>query len=213
MTLTDIGVGDTAALLCLTDREQCCRARDGGAGGNWYFPDGVQLPGGSGSIFRTRDASRVRLNPEDGVESPTGVYRCEIPDGNGNDTSVYVGLYLESGGKVYVYHGVPNHTVSVLTPGSPTVDSLMFAEESLTCSSSGGPATTVTWERNGVALDLNGGAAYQQTQTVTNPVNAAYETTLTSSDASVFAGAFSCTVTNTRGSDTESISIGKNVAV
>ena len=92
------------------------------------------------------------------------------------------------------------------------MDSLTFAAESLTCSSSGGPATTVTWERNGVALNLNG-TGYQQTQTVTNPATATYRTTLTSSDASVFAGTFTCTVTNTRGSDTGAISIGVNVAV
>ena len=92
------------------------------------------------------------------------------------------------------------------------MDSLTFAEESLTCSSSGGPAANVTWERNGVPLNLNG-TAYQQTQTVTNTSTSAYETTLTSSDASVFAGPFTCTVSNTRGNDTETISIGKNVPV
>ena len=100
MTLTDIGEGDTAALLCLTDREQCCRTRDGNAAGNWYFPNGsqVQAGAGSGSIYRTRNASRVQLNREDAAQSPTGVYRCEVPDANGTDRSIYVGLYLESGG-------------------------------------------------------------------------------------------------------------------
>ena len=100
VTLTDIGEGDTTALLCLTDREQCCRARDGNPAGNWYFPNGsqVQAGAGSGSIYRTRDASRVLLNREDSAESPTGVYRCEVPNANGTDRSIYIGLYIESGG-------------------------------------------------------------------------------------------------------------------
>ena len=220
VTLTAIGEGDTAALLCLTDQEMCCRGSDGVPGGDWYYPNngslvpfGFEMP--MASIYQNRVASRVRLNRRDDAQSPTGVYRCEIPDASGTEQSIYVGLYLESEGNNYIlhYHGVHNHTVLCpYTPGSPTVDSLTFAEESLTCSSSGGPATTVTWERNGVPLNLIG-AAYQQTQTVTNTSAAAYETTLTSSNASVFAGAFRCTVTNTRGSATETISIGENVAV
>ena len=214
--LTDIGEGDTAALLCLTDREMCCRGSDGGAGGDWYYPDGGLVPfafGGT-SIYQTRGASRVRLNRRNDAQSPTGVYRCDVLDASGTNQSIYVGVYLEGRGTFFLhYHGIPNHTVSVITPGSPTVDSLTFAAESLTCSSSGGPATTVIWERNGVPLNVNGGAAYQQTQTVTNPVTADYQTILTSNNVSVFAGSFTCTVSNTRGSATETISIGENVAV
>ena len=102
--LTAIGEGDTAALLCLTDREQCCRGSDGVAGGNWYYPsNGSLVPFGfdDTSIYQNRGASRVRLNRRDNAQSPTGVYHCEIPDGNGNDQSIYVGLYLESEGNNY----------------------------------------------------------------------------------------------------------------
>ena len=104
VTLTAIGEGDTAALLCLTDRELCCRNSDGGAGGDWYYPDGSLVPTGAGSasIYRTRSASRVRLNRKDGVQSPTGVYRCEVPDASETNQSMYVGVYPQSSGIVYM---------------------------------------------------------------------------------------------------------------
>ena len=114
VTLTDIGEGDAAALVCLTDREICCRASDGGLHGDWYFPDSGLIPDGFGNatIYRNRGARRVRLNRRNNAQSPTGVYRCEIPDASGTTQSIYVGLFLESGGIVaqcgnmylYMYH-------------------------------------------------------------------------------------------------------------
>ena len=95
MPLTAIGEGDTAALLCLTERVECCRGSDGVAGGNWYFPDGSLVPFGfeGTSIYLNRGASRVRLNRRNNVQSPTGVYRCEVPDASGTDQSIYVGVF------------------------------------------------------------------------------------------------------------------------
>ena len=93
VTLTAIGEGDTAALLCLTDRVECC---DGGTGGDWYYPNGSLVPFGyeipMASIYRNRDASRVRLNRRNNAQSPTGVYRCDVPDSSGADQSIYLGV-------------------------------------------------------------------------------------------------------------------------
>jgi len=69
---------------------------------------------------------------------------------------------------------------------------------SLTCTSTGGPATTVTWRKDGAVITLN--ATYQQTQVVTDPVTGTYQTVLTidQSVTDIF-GTYSCTVGNTRG--------------
>jgi len=86
--------------------------------------------------------------------------------------------------------------------GSPTVTSLTFDDQSrtLTCTSTGGPATTVTWSRDGVVVTLN--ATYQQTQTIVDTVEGTYETVLTI-DTSVswsdIVGTYNCTVENDRG--------------
>ena len=100
MNLTDIGEGDTAALLCLTDRVACCRGSDGGAGGDWYFPDGGLVPFEfeDTSIYQNRGASRVRLNRRNNAQSPTGVYRCEIPDASRTNQRIYVGVVTNANG-------------------------------------------------------------------------------------------------------------------
>ena len=93
--LTDIGEGDDA-LLCLTNNTQCCRGPDnlnGGGLGEWYFPDGTLVPSGNTfSIYRNRNRSTVQLNRRNNAQSPTGVYRCEIPDASGSNRSVFVGV-------------------------------------------------------------------------------------------------------------------------
>ena len=102
-----IGVGDNA-LLCLTDATQCCRGSDNPSGtlGEWYFPDGTLVPDGQGasrSIFRNRGPSVVRLNRRNNAQSPTGVYRCEIPDAIGTDQNIFVGVYSNGNQGRYNY--------------------------------------------------------------------------------------------------------------
>ena len=79
----------------------------------------------------------------------------------------------------------------------------------LTCIFTGGPATTVTWRRDGVVITLN--ATYQQTKTVVDPVEGTYQTVLTI-DSSVgqshTVGIYNCTVENARGGS--SMTIGES---
>ena len=44
----------------------------------------------------------VRLNRRNNATSPTGVYRCEIPDASGTNQTLYVGIYVESGGECVI---------------------------------------------------------------------------------------------------------------
>ncbi|CAI8038512.1 hypothetical protein GBAR_LOCUS21472, partial [Geodia barretti] len=112
------------------------------------------------------------------ANSPTGIYRCDIPtvavhddtDISVRDT-VYVGLYTASGGDISI-------------PGELTVESDLNGASpqfTLTCISTGGPATTVTWTRDNV--NITG----EQNETVLNdPVTAQYTHTLTVTTAGVY---------------------------
>ena len=86
-----------------------------------------------------------------------------------------------------------------LLSGFPWVYYLTYDNQSrtLTCTSYGGPATTVTWRRDGELITLN--ATYQQTQIVTNSSTATYQTVLTIDPSVVIVGAYNCSVENARG--------------
>lgn len=88
---TDSNNPDVAALQCVTDLTPCCRQEGNSkmAMGEWYFPDGTQVPGdevpGTG-FFRTRgsnDGTISMFRTDVRVLSPVGMYCCEIPDSNG----------------------------------------------------------------------------------------------------------------------------------
>ena len=113
VTLSDIGE-DSFSLLCYTNNTQCCRYRYYPSARytirEWYFPNGtnVNVKGAQGDFYRTRGSSVVRLNRRNSTMIPTGVFRCEIPDANETNRSIYVGVYPQEDGKinVYVFHTV-----------------------------------------------------------------------------------------------------------
>ena len=88
---------------------------------------------------------------------------------------------------------------SVSISGEVTFDSDQLT---LTCISTGGPATTVTWTRDSTTVT-------QGNKTVLNdPVNATYTHTLTVTTA----GNYTCTVSNNKtSSDSASITLEGNV--
>ena len=84
--------------------------------------------------------------------------------------------------------------------GTPSTTTLVYNEStrSLTCTSTGGPATTVTWRKDGAIIAI--GAAYQQTQVVTDSTIGTYETVLTiAQSVTDVSGTYSCSVENIRG--------------
>ena len=90
--ITDIGEGDTAALLCVTDRDGCCGAPS--PVGEFYYPDGsmVNIRASGDSLYRNRGNGFIRLNRRNNVLSPLGRYRCAIPDSNGVMQNIYVNI-------------------------------------------------------------------------------------------------------------------------
>ena len=78
-------IASNTGLQCITDRSPCCGTQ--GRAGQWYFPDGNQVPVlGVGAtkattFYRNRgDDGSVNLNRLSDIMSPTGLFCCEIPD-------------------------------------------------------------------------------------------------------------------------------------
>ena len=105
MTLEDIGEGDDA-LLCMTNLTACCIPPYTGnwfALGNWFFPNGTEVPssGKQWDFHRTRGQMVVTLNRiRGGVE---GIYHCEIPDSMTVTQTMYIGVYTGGTGEFFAY--------------------------------------------------------------------------------------------------------------
>ena len=109
--LTEVGddSGDPGnTVQCHTDLTSCCTGGQGPHRGDWYFPNGNRLPfpGPGHDIAEARAAQRVDIRRNNNDNSPSGIYRCDIPTDAVQDNSVretvYVGLYA-TGGEQYLF--------------------------------------------------------------------------------------------------------------
>ena len=93
--------------------------------------------------------------------------------------------------------------------GSPSITSVVFDRNSttLTCTSTGGPPTTVTWRKNGVLVNES---LHEQSQRLVNAESATYENVLFNDDVANFVGAFTCEVSNVRGTVQETMELNFN---
>ena len=80
------------ALLCITPNEYCCKNKQGrfenGQG------DKVPASGSNQTLYRSRGTGMVRLNHRSDRDSSavTGVYRCCLPDGCGEEKCIEITL-------------------------------------------------------------------------------------------------------------------------
>ena len=75
------------------------------------------------------------------------------------------------------------------------------SSQTVICTSTGGPATTVTWRRSNATLTVDQ-VTYQQSQVITNTSTATYENRLRLvKESPETYGVYTCTVSNLRGSD------------
>ena len=103
----------------------------------------------------------------------------------------------------------------ILYAGSPSIsDDISYSsdDQTLTCTSTGGPATTVIWRQNCVIIQESD-SNYVQSQTVANTQTATYENTLRVVDANavVSDGVYTYSVSNSRGSASSSVGIGSEL--
>ena len=115
---------------------------------------------------------------------------------------------------IFVAVQAPANVISLSpTTVGPTISSLTYQEESrtLTCVSTGSPATTVSWMRDGQPLIIDD-STYHLTQTITGRSSSTYSNVLTVSETapSGVAGTYTCNVTNDLGSDSmQVVAVGK----
>ena len=196
------------SVQCHTDLNTCCRGSQGSHRGDWYFLNETRLPFSTNMnpppIFESRLTRRVDLRRNSGT-GPNGIYRCDIETvavhGNGMRETVYVGLYTSDEGKLLVMKLI---SLAFLCTGDITImrDEVTFDLDqlTLTCISTGGPATTVTWTRDSTITVTAG------TETVLDdPETAQYNHTLIVTSG----GEYTCTVENNKpSSDSASIILG-----
>ena len=102
VTLDEIGEG-SAALLCLTNKTDCCSSAEAsfGAIGEWLFPSGSTVQSfsnrGSDGFYRGRGPSVVRLNRLTS-EQTTGLFRCKVDDVSNVERELTVGVYRQGEG-------------------------------------------------------------------------------------------------------------------
>ena len=102
--------------------------------------------------------------------------------------------------------------------GAPNVTGLTFDRESrtLTCTSTGGPATTVTWKKDGTVITPN--KTYQQTKRLVDTVEGIYQNTLTIAQSvaerNIYDTRYNCMVENSRGKSNRTMYLyGKNIRI
>ena len=99
LNFEDIGDKVNTSLYCVTSFTKCCKHNETGtnhSSGLWRFPNGANVTSRfnrTEGIRRTRGLSSVILHRLTNESSPTGVYTCEIPDGIGNITKLFISLY------------------------------------------------------------------------------------------------------------------------
>ena len=76
-------------LFCLTNSDtRCSRV------GSWYFPDGSEVPESGDGLRRIRGRSYAALTyTMSPTPPPSGLYRCVIPDSNGQNVILFAGIY------------------------------------------------------------------------------------------------------------------------
>ena len=83
------------------------------------------------------------------------------------------------------------------------------ASQTITCTTSGGPATDVTWFKDNEKIIMtSSGGLYKHSQVITNKISATYENRLRIVDkSSKVAGTYTCEVSNLSGSTNETLCI------
>lgn len=81
-------------MLCLTNKDECCDVESNRAG-EWYFPNGDKVEikrfSSISSFYRNRGEQAVLLNSR-GNSMERGHFRCEIPDANDQNQSIFANI-------------------------------------------------------------------------------------------------------------------------
>ena len=89
--------GDEQALLCSTDRKNCCND-ELNLPGSWFLPNGSEISSNTNtqSLHITLGNQTMGLNIS--PELPSGIYHCEMMDREDVTHHLYAGIYPEGEG-------------------------------------------------------------------------------------------------------------------
>ena len=203
VVMSNIGSSDSSAIICYTNYSD---VHGSGHEGKWISPDGttVDSNGRVPGFTTTRGPLIVRLLRTSGTPQQ-GIYQCVVR----NDTAVlytmHVGLYNSGEGivcycveiwfdvfkEVYTGHHLCVDTGHIQLSGGITFTLDSDSRFTLTCISTGGPATTVTWTRYGSIFTIG-----RNVTVLDDPVTARYTHTLTVTRIWIWEGRYICTVAN-----------------
>ena len=93
VAINDIGEGDSA-LLCVTDKHDCCKPPNGLLQGEFYFPNNsmVRNEASGDPLYINRGPQVVRFNKRSNAHPPAGIYRCDVPESTGLTISIYINI-------------------------------------------------------------------------------------------------------------------------
>ena len=195
-----IGEGQDDSLNCVTDNSECCSNGQG----NWYDERGDEVhqeSDGKSDLYVTRGQGVVYLNHRTG--GSVGLWRCDIPDSNGVQQSIYIYLGTSFTG-IHCTHILPLlYLEKKLSTDMVKTASMFFTLNSevsedppqftLTCVSKGGPAIRVVWRRDGKEIAEN--STYSTSQIIVDTSSTTvYNNTLRVRGRE--GGAYQCDVTN-----------------
>ena len=91
--------------------------------------------------------------------------------------------------------------VCTLFIGKLTISNISYdsALQTVICTSTGGPVTSVTWSRDNVPIDITDRTTYQHSQVVTDTSTATYQSKLWINPAADLYGVYVCNVNNSAG--------------
>ena len=181
-------------------------------------PDGhTQSSGGNIGVWRVHSPFRrpgaLRITTVSSLPPTSqGIYTCIIPDSNSNMLIFNIGLYPTGfNGELLVFnlyiHAILCCSISLPSTVTPTISNLTYYHRTLTCESTGSPATSVSWMKDGDLLTTDGPTGYILTQTVTDRPSSTYSNVLTVSETTTggVASTYTCIVANDLGSHARKI--------
>ena len=99
VNLNEIG-NDNEALLCLTNNTNCCSSDESAERlGHWYLPNStIPVDVYGDEFYGNRGPSVIRLHRHNDSIMLSGIFHCDIPDANGINQNIYVGIYMQEDG-------------------------------------------------------------------------------------------------------------------
>ena len=98
ITVNGVGEGETA-LICSTDREDCC-IDEFNIAGNWFLPNGSKILSTTNAqpLSIIMGNQTVGLNITNSIKLPNGIYHCKMMDKENITYHLYAGIYPENEG-------------------------------------------------------------------------------------------------------------------